>query len=147
MKSFNKLIKGIKQHEQILVIVLIIYVLLEVKTPPAISGLVDNMYGNLFVIIIALTFFTQNKPVLGILGLVVAYFFIKRSSVQNGSHAIRTSLPSEKVKVSDFAKYNSFPTTLEEEMVSKMAPLVGKTKDVNANFKPVISETHDATVL
>ena len=147
MKSFNKLLKGIKQHEQILVIVLIIYVLLEIKTPKPIAGLIDNVYGNLFVIVLALTFFLQNKPVLGVLGLIVAYFFIKRSSIENGTHAIRTSLPSEKVKASDFAKFNNFPMTLEEEVVSKMAPLVGSSKDVNVNFKPVLSETHDATVL
>ena len=147
MKSFSKLIKGIKQEEQILVVVLVIYALLDIKTPKPIAGMIDNMYGKLFVIVISLTFFIQNKPVLGVLGLIAAYFFIKRSSVENGTHAIRTSLPSEKIKSSDFEKYNNFPTTLEEEVVSKMAPLVGSTKAVNVNFKPVLSETHDATVL
>ncbi len=147
MKNFNKLIKGIKQHEQILIVVLVIYVLLEIKTPKPLAGVVDNIYGQMVVVAIALTFFVQNKPVVGVLGLLVGYLLIKRSSVVNGTHAIRTSLPSEKVKAKDFAKYNKFPVTLEEEVVSKMAPLVGSSQDVNVNFKPVMSETHDATVL
>jgi hypothetical protein len=147
MKSFNKLIKGLKQQEIVMLIVFVIYVLLEIKTPKSISELADNIYGNVFVIIVALTFFLQNKPVVGIFGLVVAYIFIKRSSVSNGTHAIRRSLPSEKKKIQDFAKHNSFPVTLEEEVVSNMAPLVGSSTGVNVNFKPVLNNTHDATVL
>ena len=79
MKNFNKLIKGIKQHEQILIVVLVIYVLLEIKTPKPLAGVVDNIYGQMVVVAIALTFFLQNKPVVGVLGLLVAYLFIKRS--------------------------------------------------------------------
>ena len=147
MKSFNKLLKGLKQQELVILVVFVIYVLLEIKTPKPIAELSDNIYGNIFVIVIALIFFLNNKPVVGIFGLVVAYIFIKRSSVGNGTHAMRRSLPSEKVKIQDFAKHNSFPVTLEEEVVSKMAPLVGPSSGVNVNFKPVLNDTHDATVL
>ena len=147
MKSFNKLLKGLKQQELAIVVVFVIYVLLEIKTPKPIAELSDNIYGNIFVIVIALMFFLNNKPVVGIFGLVVAYIFIKRSSVGNGTHAMRRSLPSEKKKIQDFARHNSFPVTLEEEVVSKMAPLVGPSTGVNVNFKPVLNDTHDATVL
>ena len=93
MKSFNKLLKGLKQQELAILVVFVIYVLLEIKTPKPIAELSDNIYGNIFVIVIALMFFLNNKPVVGIFGLVVAYIFIKRSSVGNGTHAMRRSLP------------------------------------------------------
>tara|TARA_Y100000768_G_scaffold136443_1_gene101548 strand:- start:2523 stop:2966 length:444 start_codon:yes stop_codon:yes gene_type:complete len=147
MKSFNKLIKGLKQQDIVILVVFVIYVLLEIKTPKPIAELTDNIYGNIFVVVLALMFFLQNKPVVGIFGLIVAYLFIKRSSIGNGTHAMRKSLPSERKKVEDFAKYNNFPVSLEEEIVSKMAPLVGSSTGVNVDFKPVLNDTHDATVL
>lgn len=147
MKSFNKLIKGLKQQDIVILVVFVIYVILEIKTPKPIAELSDNIYGNVAVIIVALTFFIQNKPVVGIFGLVVAYIFVKRSSVGNGTYDMRRNLPSEKKKIQDFAKHNNFPVTLEEEVVSKMAPLVVASTGVNVNFKPVLNDTHDATVL
>ena len=145
MKNLNDLLKAEKRHQLLLGVVFVIYILMNVRTPGALAGLVDNMYGNIAVIVIALSVFTQSNPVVGILALVAAYELIKRSNVGTGDYAIRNYLPTEKSKVMDFSKYNDFPVTLEEQVVAKMAPLVKHDAPANSNYKPVLDSLHDAS--
>ena len=144
MLNLKDLIKAEKQHQTILAIILIIYILLNVETPNILAGLVDNLVGNVVVVIIALLIFTNSHPVVGVLSLIAAYELIKRSGVSTGTNAIRNFLESEKSKVDDFSSYNDFPVTLEEEVVSKMAPLVVNNDEPHSDFKPVLDDQHDA---
>jgi uncharacterized membrane protein len=144
MLNLKDLIKAEKQHQTILAIILIIYILLNVETPNILAGLIDNLVGNVVVVIIALLIFTNSHPVVGVLSLIAAYELIKRSGVSTGTNAIRNFLESEKSKVDDFSSYNDFPVTLEEEVVSKMAPLVVNNDEPNSDFKPVLDDQHDA---
>lgn len=147
MKSFNKIFKGLKTHEILTLVIFVIYSIIEFKTPKHLAGLVDTLYGNIFVVVFAIVFFIQSKPIVGILSLVVAYIFIKRSSIETGTHAIRNNIPSESKKLKDFEKYNEFPRTLEEEVVGKMAPLVGPSSNGNVKYRSVLNYTHNASEL
>ena len=144
MKSVKNLLKPKKRNELYLLIVLVIYILMKVPTPERLAQLIDNVYGNAIVSVIAIALFVNTHPVVGVASLIAAYELIKRSSIKTGSHAVRNQLPSEHKKLSDFKKYNDFPVTLEEEVVSKMAPLVKHSPAPNANYKPILSDTHDA---
>ncbi len=144
MKNLNDLFKEEKRHEMLLGLIFVIYILMDVDTPKSLANLVDNVYGNAAVAIIALSLFVHTDPVVGILGIVAAYQLIKRSSVETGTHAIRNYLPSEGKKIMDFAKCNDFAVTLEEEMVDKMAPLVKHDAPPNVDYKPVLDSLHDA---
>jgi hypothetical protein len=145
MKNLNDLLKAEKRHQLMLGVVFVIYILMNVKTPRTFAGLVDNLYGNIVVIVIAMSVFTQSNPVVGILAMVAAYELIKRSNVGTGNHAIRNYLPSDKSKVMDFSRYNDFPVTLEEQVVKRMAPLVKHDAPPNSNYKPVLNALHDAS--
>lgn len=147
MKSFNKIFKGLKQQELLILVIFVIYSIIEFKTPKPLAELVDTLYGNIFVVVFAIVFFIQSKPIVGILSLVVAYIFIKRSSIETGTHAIRNNVPSESKKLKDFEKYNEFPRTLEEEVVGKMAPLVGPSTNENVKYRSVLNYTHNALEL
>jgi hypothetical protein len=81
MKSFNKIFKGLKQQELLILVIFVIYSIIEFKTPKPVAELVDTLYGNIFVVVFVIVFFIQSKPIVGILSLVVAYIFIKRSSI------------------------------------------------------------------
>ena len=145
MKNLNDLFKAEKRHQLMLGVVFVIYILMNVQTPRTLAELVDNLYGNIVVVVIALSVFTQSNPVVGILAMVAAYELIKRSNVGTGNHAIRNYLPSDKSKVMDFSRYNDFPVTLEEQVVKKMAPLVKHDAPPNSNYKPVLNALHDAS--
>jgi len=144
MMKLANLIKAEQRHQTILAIILIIYILLNVQTPNVLAGLIDNLVGNVIVVIIAIIIFANSHPIVGILAAVAAYELIKRSSVSTGTNAIRNYVESEKSKVEDFNRYNDFPVTLEEEVVAKMAPLVENNDPPRSDFKPVLDDQHDA---
>lgn len=146
MKAVNRILTPRKGRETLLLLVLVIYILANVQTPTPLAKLIDNVYGNVAVTLLALSFFMKTKSIVGVLSIVAAYELIKRSSVNTGSHAVRNFVPSEHKKLNDFAKYNDFPVTLEEEIVSKMAPLVKHAPAANANYKPILSDSHEAAL-
>jgi len=63
---------------------------------------------------------------------------------KSGTYALTNYLPSEESKVLDFSKYNDFPVTLEEEVVSQMAPIGNDGAAPNMSYKPILEGLHDA---
>ena len=76
--------------------------------------------------------------VIFLLGLVYGYY------KKTGTYALNNFLPSEDSKVIDFSKYNDFPVTLEEEVVSQMAPIGNDGAAPNMSYKPFLDGLHDA---
>ena len=76
--------------------------------------------------------------VMFLLGVIYGYY------KKTGTYALNNFLPSEESKVIDFSKYNDFPVTLEEEVVSQMAPIGNDAPAPNMNYKPILEGLHDA---
>jgi hypothetical protein len=108
------------------------------------AKLIDNIYGNIVVIIAAFYLFAHSNPIVGVVGLFAAYELIRRSSHSTGTLAIERYLPTEIKKSGHFSAFNQFPITLEEEVVKKMAPLVESAGPSNLNYKPASDDTHNA---
>lgn len=115
--------KSARKHELLLTVLIILYVVLNVPTPPVIASYVDTPLGNIAVVVIALSLFMHSHAVVGVLGLFAAYVFIRRSSASTGSSALEAYVPSEKRKSEELSAFNQFPVTLEEQMVALRAPL------------------------
>lgn len=129
--------KTARNHEMLLTVLLILYIVLNVPTPNIIAPHVDTPLGNIVVVLIALSFFTHSHPVVGILGLFAAYVLIRRSSATTGSSVIEAYVPSEKQKSKKLSDYNQFPVTLEEQMVALRAPLADtQTGSATSSFHP-----------
>ena len=143
MDNFKDLFK--KQHmgQVILLILFIIYLIMGYKTPDSLANLIDNVYGKVFVIVIALLLFSNSNPILGIVGFIVAYELIRRSEVKTGTYALNNYMPTEKKKASNLTAFNQFPYTLEQEIVKKMAP-IEKTVSSNSTYAPILDDLHDA---
>lgn len=144
MKLLKNFLQVKENNQLVLGVVLIVYILLNVRTPHTIAPVIDSTLGNIAIAVLAVVIFRQSRPVIGVLGLIAAYLLIKRSSIVTGTHAIRNYLPSESIKTRDFNRYNQFEVTLEEEMVHKMAPLVKHAPAKNADYTPVLDATHHA---
>ena len=147
MEVIKNLLKPKNRREVYFLIALVLYILTKIQTPEPLAKLVDNAFGVAVVIALSLALFTKTNPVVGVMLMIAAYELIKRSSEATGTHAIRNQLPSENKKLSDFSKYNDFPVTLEEELVAKMAPLVKHPPAANADYKPIISDLHEASTI
>jgi hypothetical protein len=143
MDSFSSLLKKEHMGQLILAFVFIIYLILGLKTPEPIAGLVDSLIGKIVIFIIVVYLFIHFNPILAVLSLFVAFDLIRRSSAATGIDALQKYGPSEEKRSSQFSAFNQFPYTLEQEMVSKMAPIEHTVYDP-ASFVPLLDNTHDA---
>jgi len=144
MEPYQDLIKKSNRHNLVLLIVLVLYLVLNIQTPPMLANLIDNIYGNIAVILGAFYLLANCNPIIGIVGLYAAYELIKRSSHSTGTLAIQRYLPTELKKEGHLSAFNQFPVTLEEEMVKQMAPLVSENGPAHLHYKPASDDTHNA---
>lgn len=144
MDAFKDLLKKEKMGQVLLSILFLIYLIMGYKTPEVLANMIDNTLGKVIVIVTALLLLSCCNPILGVLGLIVAYELIRRSEIKTGTHALRNYMPTEEKKASCLSAFNQFPYTLEQEMVSKMAPLQ-HTVSSDAPYVPVLDNNYDAT--
>jgi len=144
MESYQNLFKPGNYHQLTLLAFLILYIVLNFQTPSIMANLIDNVYGNLVVILLAFYMFARVNPIIGVVGIFAAYELIRRSSHSTGTLAIERYLPTEIKKSGHFSAFNQFPVTLEEEVVKQMAPLVETAGPSNLQYKPMSEDIHDA---
>jgi hypothetical protein len=108
--------------------------------------MIDSTIGKIIVVLVALMLFAYTNPILGVLGLLVAYQLIKGSSIKTGMAGLEAYYPTEQKKWSPFTPTNQFPYTLEQEVVKKMAPIVQSGSSLSPpSYKPLLVNLHDAS--
>ena len=122
----------------------ILYIIMPIDMPQDLSTFINSIIGRVVVLLLALSVFTKSNAIVGVLGLVAAYTLIKRAEGLESPLNSSKFIPSEVSKASDFSEFNQFPVTLEEEVVSQMAPLVHSSSSDNATYKPILESVHDA---
>jgi hypothetical protein len=148
MEFLKKLFEKKNTGQLILAILFIIYLVMNYNIPPNLASMINNTYGNILIIVIALLIFMVTNPIVGVLGFLVAYQMIS-SSNKYGLNLLQNLrndyTQTEHKKWGPFTASNQFPYTLEQEMVKKMTPGV-PVDSVNSpsSFKPILSNTNDA---
>ena len=144
MELFNKLMKPNNRHHQLLLIVMVIYIMFNIQTPQLLASVIDNIYGNIGVLVVAVYLIMKVNPVVGIVALYAAYELIQRSSGMTGSAGIQKYLPSQLTQNKHLTAFNQFPITLEEEVVKQMAPLVETNGPSHLQYIPASDNTYSA---
>ena len=148
MDSLTELFKKEHMGEFILIVLMIIYLILGLRTPDLIANMVDNIIGKVVIILVVIYLFMHANPILAVLAALVAFDLMRRSNETTGLGALAAYAPSEKKKMSQFTAFNQFPYTLEQEVVAKMAPIVRSGSSLTpASYKPLLDNLHDATPL
>jgi len=148
MESFSSLLKKEHMGELVLVVLFIIYLIMGSKTPEPVAGMVDTLVGKIAIFIIIIYLFMHANPILAVLALLVGFDLIRRSSMTTGIDALQRFAPSEEKKSSQFTAFNQFPYTLEQEVVSKMAPIMKSGSSLSqASYKPLLDNLYDASPL
>jgi hypothetical protein len=146
MEVVTNLLKKDNMGELILVILFIIYLVLGLRTPEIVANMVDNVIGTLVIILLVFYLFMNANPVLAVLFALVAFDLMRRSKNTTGLGALNNYSPTEEKKTSQFTAFNQFPYTLEQEVVSKMAPIVRSGTSITpASYKPLLDNLHDAS--
>ena len=144
MEYLNNLLEKKNMSQLVLVILFIIYLLMGFKTPDSIASMIDTAFGKIVVAMIALLLFAYSNPILGVLGIFVAYQLVRGASIKTGMASLEEYYPTEEKKWTPFTPAHQFPYTLEQEVVKKMAPQKFNTNYVKATYKPTLEETYDA---
>jgi hypothetical protein len=148
MESFSSLFKKEHMGELVLVVLFIIYLIMGFKTPEPIAGLVDTLLGKIVIFVTIVYLFMHVHPILAVLSLLVGFDLIRRSSIVTGIDALQKFAPTEEKKSSQFSAFNQFPYTLEQEVVSKMAPIMQSGSSLSqASYKPLLDNLYDASPL
>ena len=130
MNLLKSIAKGGRQHELIIAMLLIAYILSGVKTPADLSASLNTVFGKGVVALLALGGFYVFSPVVAVLFALAALELLRRANAI-AIHATNELRGTEEQKMNDMVRFNP-PTkeqaddgkTLEEEMVQLMAPLV-----------------------
>ena len=144
MEYLNELLEKKNMSQLFLVILFIIYLVVDFKTPESVATMIDSTVGKVMVAVVALLLFAYSNPILGVLGVFVAFHLIRNASIRTGMAGLEEYAPTEEKKWSPFNKNNQFPYTLEEEVVKKMAPQKFNTDYTKATFQPLLEDTYDA---
>lgn len=145
MEYLNDLMKKKNSPQLILTLLLIVYLIFGFSLPNNIAELIDNDISKLIIALLAILLFVYANPILGIIGLFVAYKLITNSSFITGSQMLKEYCPSEEKKWTPFNQTNQFPYTLEQEMVNKMTPQKININFVESNFEPLLENNYDAS--
>ena len=144
MKFLKDLMKSEKRHSLVLEILFVIYIIFDIDMPFEVAKVVDTTMGNVAVVLLALTMFAAAGPIAGVLALLAAHTLIKRASVKTGGMFMYNSGEAEEIKMQELQKYNEIPKTLEEEVVSTMAPIVHNSGSGSSDVVPVLGNLQDA---
>lgn len=148
---YMDMLKNFNRQEIILLTVFVIYLIGNFKLPNSINELVDNSFGNVIVILLALALFINTSPILGVVGFLVAYEIIRRASISTGTDAIKKYLPSEENKAKKMEQYqppmSTQDITLEEEMIDNIVEFTENNDLPDSNVKPILDNNYGAEQL
>jgi hypothetical protein len=150
MDNLSGLFKKEHTGQLVLLVLFVVYLVMGYDTPEPIAGLVDTLVGKIVIFIVVIYMFLHSNPILAVLSLFVAFDLIRRSST-NGDmsmDSLKQYEPTEKKKKSQFNAYNQFPYTLEQEVVSKMAPAKNSGSAITKpSFKPLLNNLNHASLV
>jgi hypothetical protein len=147
MQYIDNLLEKRNMSQLLLVLLFIVYLVMGLKMPDAVANIIDSPAGKIIVALIALLLFGYSNPILGVLGILVAYQLIKASSEKTGMAALEQFYPTEEKKWSPFTPMHQFPYTLEQEVVKDMASQKFNETFVKAPYRPMLEDTHDASTI
>lgn len=142
-------LNSISPLEIFLFILFLVYLVFPVPTPPILSSLIDSSIGMLVIFMATLYLFFYTNPILGVLSIFVAYELLRRSSIVG---KIIMNIPSQERKNVELKEMNPPPIyfpTLEEEVVSQMAPIGKSEASVyqSSSYKPVSDKLTGGSVV
>ena len=144
MEYLNELLEKKNMPQLALVILFIIYLIMGFKTPGSVANMIDSTVGKIIVALVALFLFAYSNPILGVLGIFVAYQLVRNASIKTGMASLEQYYPTEEKKWSPFTPAHQFPYTLEQEMVKTMAPQKFNTNYVKPTYKHMLEDIYDA---
>ena len=147
MEISKKFLKNNKTEHLIYVLLLASFVLLDIPVPPMLARQIDTTFGNLLVIIFALSILVHQNIIVGLVGLVAAYEVIRRSGKNSLPLSVASEVQSERKKYKKMKTLNnnnsSKELSLEENIIRRNNP-IPKVNIPSQKFSSLLGDTHSA---
>tara|TARA_Y100000022_G_C13255005_1_gene379252 strand:- start:1840 stop:2289 length:450 start_codon:yes stop_codon:yes gene_type:complete len=140
--------KSLSTSEIVVLLVFIVYLIFPLPTPRMVAPLINGSFGMLAIFILVVLMFLYSNPILGVVFIFVAYELLRRSAMVYKPQPMMKHTPNERKKTQEMAKMNPpKETTLEEEVIKKMAPAQKDfiRDDSGSSFKPVYALVNGAS--
>ena len=157
MSALTRFTKKYSRNQQILGVILMIFVLFRINLPYDVAQFVGSFPGLIVIVVIVVYLFIKEGTVLGMLGLVAGYQLLSRSGflvnnkldfLNDASiptyNNIQTILPNKEVNGMTFTPAHQFPPTLEQSVVNNLVPIVKNNDPPHLKYKPALEVQHSA---
>lgn len=151
MSIISDLLSKKNMSQVILSLVFIIYLIMGYTLPYDVSSFISSTVGMITVVLITIYLLMVCNPIVGVLAVFVAFELIKRAKISYsiisdvGLQSLAQFNPKETTVYSRFSPTNQFPYTLEEEMVTKLAPICDPNSDLRkATYVPKMESMYDS---
>jgi hypothetical protein len=143
-------LKNMTQLEMAVAALMIVYVLLPIEVPDSVCRIVDGPVGMIVIFAVAVYLFFNANSLIAVIFLLAGYELLRRCCNNTGTPiVIMKYTPTQARKDEKMKKMNPPPaTTLEEEVVEKMAP-VGRSEPaqfITTEFSPVADNVGSASM-
>lgn len=145
--DFSKQLKGMTSINMVISFVLILYILLDIRPPVGLAIMIDeSILAQILLYLFGLGVTIYYNPLVGVLTLFASHEFIRRSTTNTNGEAVYKYLPSQDKMDETLNSLNQFPITLEEQVVSTMAPLVLDGPSGPPSYVPILDKS-DSSLL
>ena len=174
IQTVSEMMKGMSTPQWILFAIFIIYFIFPMQFPSEVYQALESIPGMIFVFCFIVYLFLYSHPVLGIFALLAAYEFFYYSTSSYSPSTRKTAFleyapkqaaktiprqPETNFQPQQFTESESeylepeqsqtqSQSTLEEEMVQNMAPVINHDTNVyiNTRFQPVADSVGSASI-
>ena len=147
LKKMNLFKVSRKPLDIVLVVLMILFIIIPVPVPIKLAELVDTFFGSLVVLIVIISLFALVNPIVGLLGLIVGYLLIYRSSLATGSDVLKAHDVKGKQEIPKLDEYKDVKHEngrLEEEAVNSVPSHEINTELLfNAPYKGLLSSDEE----
>ena len=150
-------------------VLLILFLLFDIKRCRQLSVHIDTFYGQFIIVILTIVVCIKTNPIVGVLAIIVAYKLIFSSKSYSSNYAVKNFVPSEISKLNEMKSYNTetinetcgnvsntlssasgmiIGSSLEEEQVDNIpSPSQPSHSDLPVGYKPVMDNQYGASTL
>lgn len=126
----------------VLILLIVVLILVDFVVPLEVANVMNHPIGFTFLILAGIYLFFVNN-VLG----VVSLFFLYEMSRRVNSHTTPFRHYVGNDRESHLSAYNQFETTLEEDVVRDLVPMISEVSMGSASFEPVVDKSINAATL
>lgn len=124
--------------EQVTVVLMAVFVILNLRVPYGVASMVDTLPGMLTVLAGSLYLMNRN-PLVGTMALIAGAVLIVRSKMTTGSYFVYTQPAlSQAARDAEIKMMNNRKRPLEEEIIATQVPLASADYVTPTAVKPVL---------